>query len=112
MLLFKKRSRLKWFDKNHFVIFSCLCWQNQFPRSIMLWFPSFLNRCDISSIVTMAGMTVNNEVNIPACCRVKQSLKTTMQIMNTKGTIYNDASKIMLINNLSPWIITCSNKMG
>ncbi len=117
MLAFKIRSSSYWFLSNHFVIFSCLCRLKQFRRSIMLWFPSLLNRRDISSSLTMPGMTVKIKVMRPACCRVKESLKTTMQVMNTKGAIYNNASKIMLINNLSlyfsylgrlPWIIPCS----
>ncbi len=120
MLALKQRSSLYCLLPIHFAIFSYLCRLNQFPRSIILWFPSVLNRHNISSTLTMAGMTVKIEVMMPACCRVKESLKTTIKIMNTKGAIYNNISKIILINNLVlyfsylgllPWILPYYNDL-
>ena len=103
MLAFKIRSSFNMLLSNHFVIFLCLCRSKQFLKSIMLWFPSLLKRRDISSILTMAGMTVKIVVNMPTCCSVNEYLKTHMQIMNTPGAMYNDARKIILVSNVAPY---------
>ncbi len=104
MLAFKIRSSLSMLLSNHCVIFLCLCRSKQFLKSIMLWFPSLLNRRDISSILIMAGMTVKIVVNMPTCCSVNEYLKSTMQIMNTTGAMYNDESKIILVSKLAPYL--------
>ena len=114
MLALKKRSSLYRSLSNHFTIVLWFFRLSQFLRSTTHQLAPISDRRDISSILTMLGMIVKIEVMMPACCRVNESLKTTMQRMNTKGTIYNNTSKIILISNLAlyfsylgllPWIL-------
>ncbi len=111
MLALKKRSSRYWLLANHFAILLCPCRLNQFPRPIMHWFPSVLNWHNITSILTMPGMTVQIVIIMPACCSVSEYLKTTMQIVNTKGVIYNNARVKIHISTLTlgllSWIIPC-----